>query len=182
MDNGKHAKLTRWRPRKWEAMYEQIVILSTLGKSNVDLAAHFGYTPQHICNILASPEASLTRRRVLEVLRDSAHQGIDESMRDLEEQSIARLKTLMYDDELYNKSPFAVVDRGLQILKGVGRFKTGDEKLNVGKAVFIDSESAKILREGITKADEAKRLNDGGTETGTGLGRDLVPVTQSSKD
>lgn len=153
------SKLTKWRPKKWEALYEQMVILSTLGKSNVEIGAHFGYTPQHVSNVLNSPEAALTRRRILEVLRETAHQGIDQSMKDLEEQSITRLKQVMYNDELFEKSPFAVVDRGLQVLKGVGRFKTAEGGTNIGRAVFIDVETAKVLREGIARADEAKRLN-----------------------
>jgi hypothetical protein len=66
----------------------------------------------------------------------------------------------MYDDELMTRSPFAVVDRGLQLLKGVGRLKTGDPNdTRPNRVLIMDTESAKILREGLGAANEARRLN-----------------------
>ena len=156
----RQGKLTKWRPRKWEAMHEQIVVLSCLGRSNKQIAEIFGYTPQHICNILGTPEASLVRRRVLDNLRDSVKSNLDQSLEDLADQSVIRLKEVMFDDDLFEKSPFAVVDRGLAVLRGVGRLKSGDDNsTKVGKAIIMSSEDAKKLIEGTAAADEAKRLN-----------------------
>src|SRR6266702_5236825 len=147
-------RMTKWRPKKWEAMHEQIVVLSCLGRSNKQIAELFGYTPQHICNILGTPEASLVRRRVLDNLRDSVKSNLDQSLEDLADQSVIRLKEVMFDDELFEKSPFAVVDRGLAVLRGVGRLKSGsDNSTNVNKAIILSAEDSKILREGAARAD-----------------------------
>lgn len=154
-------RLAKWQPKKWEAMHEQIVLLSTLGRSNVQIAQMFGYTPQHICNILNTPEASLIRRRVLENLRESVKSSMDQKMDDLADQSVHRLTELMYDDDLYSKSPFQVVDRGLAILRGVGKMKSGDAPGTgpIKNAIIMSSEDAKMLKEGAERAIEARKLN-----------------------
>ena len=152
--------LTKWRPRRWEAMHEEIVLLSCIGKSNAEIAAQFKYTPQHISNILNCPEAAITRRRALEVLRIGAHASITDRLKDLEDQAVKRLQEVMYDDELFTKSPFAVVDRGLQLLKGVGRLKgTEDGKAPANRILILDAESSKMLKEGLAASKEAHRLN-----------------------
>lgn len=156
----KPARFTKWQPRKWEAMHEQMVILSTLGRSNVSIAEMFGYTPQHVCNVLNTPQADLIRRRVLDNLRESATKQIDGSLEDLADQSLVRMKQIMYDDDLFEKSPFAVVDRGLSILRGVGKLRSEQSmNTNVKNAIFMSKEDASALLDGMKAADEAKRLN-----------------------
>lgn len=156
----KPARFTKWQPKKWEAMHEQMVILSTLGRSNVDIARMFGYTPQHIANVLTTPQADICRRRVLDNLRESAVKQIDGSLEDLADQSLVRLKQVMYDDDLFEKSPFAVVDRGISVLRGVGKLRAESSPgMNVKNALFMAKEDAAALLEGMKAADEAKRLN-----------------------
>lgn len=154
----------KWKPREWTAFHESIVIRSMLGKSNTEIATEIGYTPQHVSNILNSPEASMARRRVLEVLRTGVASSIDERLSDLADKAVVRLSQVMNDDELFEKSPFAVVDRGLSILRGVGRLKTQSDinaanQTNIKSAIFMSPGDAELLRLGIQKADEAQRLH-----------------------
>src|SRR5689334_12260583 len=100
-------KRERWQPKRWEAMHEQMVIMSALGRSNVEIARTFGYSAQQVCNILNSDEASIVRARVLDQLRKTAVKQLDGSLEDLATQSIIRMKEVMYDDDLFAKSPFA---------------------------------------------------------------------------
>jgi hypothetical protein len=156
----KPARFTKWQPKRWEAMHEQMVLMSTLGRSNVAIAEAFGYTPQHVCNVLNTPQADIIRRRVLNTLRESAVKQIDGSLEDLADQSIVRLKQVMYDDDLFSKSPFAVVDRGISVLRGIGKLRAENAPgVNVKNAIFMTPEDAKTLHDGMTRADEAKRLN-----------------------
>lgn len=154
------ARFTRWRPRKWELAYEQIVALSTLGKSNVEIAKLFGYTPQHISNILCTPEASLARRMMLEKLREGVAAKLPQRLDDLADKATQRLAEVLYNDDLASRSPFAVADRGLAVLKGLGKLK--DEK-EAGKGVnntfVLTAEFAKQLTDGLAATRRAHELN-----------------------
>lgn len=155
------AKLTRWHPKRWEVLYDQWVALSTLGKSNKDIADHFGYSPQQVSNILNTPEASLIRRRMLEALRKGAELTIPKRLEHLADKAVQRLAEVLENDQLMERSPFAVVDRGLALLRGVGKIKSegGGNVNNIGKALILSDEAARELTEGMSKANEARKLN-----------------------
>lgn len=160
------AKLARWRPRKWHAVYDQIVVLDTLGKPQKEIAELFGYTVQHISNIVSCPEARITRGRILEQLQKGAVEKLSSDLENLAVQAKKRLGQVLYDDDLFSRSPFAVVDRGLAVLSGVGKFKARDAaRMNVERAIILTSDDAKALRESIQKADEARALNPISVET-----------------
>lgn len=154
------AKLARWRPKRWEVVYDQIVALSTLGKPHKEIAQLFGYTEQHISNIVNCPEASITRGRLLEQLAKGAISKMDTDFETLAVQAKNRIAQVLYDDELFKDSPFQVVDRGIAVLRGVGRLRSDNEaKLRVDKAIILSGDDAKIIREAIVKSDEARRLH-----------------------
>lgn len=152
-------KRERWQPKKWEAMHEQMVIMSALGRSNVEIAKTFGYSAQQVCNILASDEATIVRARTLDTLRKTAVKQLDGALEDLATQSIIRMKEVMYDDDLFTKSPFAVVDRGLAILRGVGKLRADGASSAAPRTIVMSTEDAAAIAAGLKVADEAKRLN-----------------------
>ncbi len=156
------AKLAKWKPRKWDVVYDQIVMLDTLGTPQKQIAEMFGYTVQHISNIVQCPQAKLTRGKVLEQLSKSAIEKVSNDLELLAVQAKKRIAQVLYNDELFERSPFAVVDRGIAVLKGVGKLKTEDEAargIRINKAVIFTSDDAKAVREALSKADEAKLLH-----------------------
>jgi hypothetical protein len=159
--SGRAAKFTRWRPKKWHVMYDQIVALDTIGKSRDEIAKLFGYTPQHVSNIVNCPEAAITRGRLLEQLNARSVEKLSASLETLAVQAKKRLAQVLYDDDLFERSPFAVVDRGLTVLAGVGRLKTKAEasKMNVERAIIFTSDDAKAIQESLKKADIARKLH-----------------------
>ncbi len=152
------ARLTRWRPKEWTPVYEQIVVLSCgMNRSNKDLGEMFGFTPQHISNILSTPEASLVRRRVLETLREKVDGGLPQRLNDLADKATQRVAQVLYDDILFERSPFAVVDRSLTVLRGVGKLKTSEEaRSETNNVLILTGEAASEIKEGLKKAREAR--------------------------
>lgn len=156
--------LTRWVPRRWELRYDQIVILSTLGKSHDELALQFNYSKQQISNIVNAPQAEITRARIYAELQKRAEENIPMRLEKLADKSLERLSTILHDDDLFKQAPFGVVDRGLQVLKGIGRIKTETEQRSSDKNIqqnnfFLTPESVSQLTAAIKIADEARRLN-----------------------
>lgn len=156
------AKLQRWRPKEWTPVYEQIVILSCgMNKSNKELGDMFGFTPQHISNILCTPEASLVRRRVLETLREKVDGGLPRRLSDLADKATQRVAQVLYDDAIFERSPFAVVDRSLAVLRGVGKLRSAEEAKGdtTNNVLILAGETANELRDGLRKAREAQLKN-----------------------
>src|SRR5438067_52864 len=94
------AKLTKWKPRRWDVVYDQIVMLDTLGTPHKQIAEMFGYTTQHISNIVQCPQAKLTRGRVLEQLNKSAVEKLSNDLEVLAVQAKKRLAQVLYDDDI----------------------------------------------------------------------------------
>lgn len=151
------SKLTKWKPRKWDVVYDQIVVLDTLGKPQKEIAEMFGYTVQHVSNIVNCPQASLTRGKVLDHLSKNAIAKISDNLEALAVQAKKRVAQVLYDDDLYARSPFAVVDRGIAVLRGVNKLRSEGEasKVRVDRAIIFTADDAKAVREALTKADEA---------------------------
>lgn len=154
----------KWQPKRWEVMHEQIVALSVIGKSNTEIASHFHYTPQHISNILNTPEASIVRRRILENLRGKIDESIPAKLDIIANKAVERLYDLVHDDDIYERSPFAVVDRGLQVIKGLSHLKSNDGGVNINKMLVMAPEIANRLVDGLAKAREARALNPAPTD------------------
>jgi len=162
-DEYRPAKLDRWRPKEWTPVYEQIVVLSCgMNRSNVELGEMFGFTPQHVSNILNTPEASLVRRRVLETLREKVDGGIPKRLSDLADKATQRVAQIMYDDAVFERSPFAVVDRALRVLAGVGRLRNAEESKGDthNNILVLSGEAAQDIRDGLRKSREARELHE----------------------
>ena len=160
---GKRAKLNRWRPKRWQPEYEKMVALSCLGMSNVMIAERLGYTPVHVSNVLNLQEAEDLRTMILGKMREKALTDIPNTLTEIAEKSVARLRSIVENDDLFEKAPFAVVDRGIEIIKGLGHLKHGGNgsPINIDKAVFaLSQEHADALTAGLKKSNEVKQRNE----------------------
>jgi len=128
-----------------------------MNKSNTELGVMFGFTPQHISNILSTPQASLVRRRALETLREKVDGGLPKRLSDLADKATQRVAQIMYDDAVFERSPFAVVDRALRVLAGVGRLRNAEEARGdtTNNVLVLTGESANDIRDGLRKSREA---------------------------
>jgi len=150
----------KWRAKKWEPMFDEWVVRSCLGESNLSIAQRSKYTPQHVCAVLNQPQAKLLRRQLMESLRKNIELKTEERLSHLSDKALQRLTQVMDDDRLVESHPFAIADRSMAILKGLGHFKSSDgATINAKNAVFVSPEISALIGEGLRKAQEARLLN-----------------------
>lgn len=152
----------KWQPKKWRPEYERMVAMSCLGWSNKMIAERAGYTPEHVSNVLNLPQAEHLREQLLERMREQTLKSIPERLDEIAEHTLKRLHTVVTNDELFEKSPFAVVDRGMDVVKGLGHLKGGGNGapgINVSSAIIIQGEQAEGLFASLEKAREVRRIH-----------------------
>lgn len=165
----------KWRPKKWRPEYDRIVAYSVLGRSNLWIAESLKFTPEHVSTILNLPEGKALQEKLHAKLREKIEVNVPDVLSQVAQKAAERVKAMLDDDALFAKSPFAVVDRGLDILKGVGHLRgggngaTGQPALqagnvtNIGTMIVTPGQKSDIL-EGLQKIAEVKALH--GSSTG----------------
>lgn len=152
----------RWIPKRWDVHHEQMVLLSCAGVSNIAIAERFGYTPQAISMILNTPQAKTIKELVKVQSRKQLMETFTDRMEVLQERALSNIEKVINDDELLEKSPFSVVDRSMQLLKGVGKLiGEGATINNNSQTVNVIGEAAvNRLAEAIEKSNQVQRLHN----------------------
>lgn len=153
------ARMKRWAPKKWEVMHQEIVALSVMGMSNIEIAKRYNYSAQQICNILNCPQAVLERRKMLTALEKGIEEKLPQRLEQLADKAIQRMAEVMYNDELAGRSPFAMFDRGVTILKGLGKMDGGEGGNGANKGITMSEELGKRLIDGLFAAAKARELH-----------------------
>lgn len=162
----KKGRLGKWVPKKWKADYDRVVGYHVVGKENKEIAVMLGFTPEHVSTILNTPQAQELKKKMEASLREKMLTNIPETLDYVARKGAERLKQIVDNDDLFEKSPFAVVDRAMDVMKGLNHLKGGGNGsqgggINVERAIIVSGESAAGLVAGFGKADEARRLNAG---------------------
>lgn len=158
-------KFKKWIPKKWRPEYERVVAMSAAGMSNKQIAANVGFTPVHVSNILNLPQATDLMERIVAKMREKSMVDIPNTLQRIAEKTALRLESVINDDDLFEKSPFAVIDRGMDVLKGLNHLKgggngsPGNTTIVNGNAMIVSSDQADALSEGLRKRNEVKRLH-----------------------
>ena len=146
----------KWEPKEWRPIYEEIVIKSARGDSNKQLAHEYGCTPQHISNIITTPQARDIRNRLIENIRNT---GITQQERRMliADKALERIEEYFFDDEEQKKRKGAMADRAMKMLQGVGTLKAENQNTNV---TVIGDELGEKLIKALAKADQVKEKFD----------------------
>jgi len=156
----------KWVPKKWRPEYEVIVAMDSMGMSRDNIIKEFFrlsgtlYTPQHITNICNCPEALQIKQKRSEQLREGQTLTIQDRLEQLKHKALNRVERIIENDEIFDKSPFAVVDRAFKVLE-LGKPSTTNGGLinnNFNNTLVISEEAARILADGTNKANEVKAL------------------------
>lgn len=161
-DKRRKSKLKAWKPKNWKPDYDRVVAYSVMGKQNTEIAVILGYTPEHTSAILNSPQGLVLREKLQSALREKMLTNIPETLEYVARRGVERLKQLIDSDEVFEKHPFAVVDRAMEVMKGLNHLKGGGNgagAINVERAIIVSGQAGTNLMEGFTKADEARRIN-----------------------
>jgi hypothetical protein len=121
----KGPRLTKWVAKKWQPEYERMVAYSALGRSNKEIALMMKYTPEHVSNVLNLPQAKELKDKILAKMRERTLEDVPTLLKKVAQKTAERLDTLINDDELFAKSPLAIIDRGMEVMKGTGYLKGG---------------------------------------------------------
>lgn len=159
----------KWEPKKWRPEYDRIVAYSAMGKPNTWIAETLDFTPEHVSTILNTPEAVALMMKIQAKLRENIEVNIPDVLSELAGKAVSRLREVLMDDDLFEKSPFAVVDRGLDILKGLNHLKGGGNganpvgggnTTNIGTVILAPGQKSDIM-EGLERIAEVKRIHGG---------------------
>lgn len=157
----KRARLNKWKPKKWRPEYDRIVAYSVMGKANVWIATNLGFTPEHVSTILNLPQGIELAERLRLKLRDQIETNIPDTLAYIAKKTAERLKQVIDDDDIFAKNPFAVIDRGMDVLKGLHHLSpsngtNGDT--HIGTVIISNGQKSDIL-DGMEKVAEIKRLH-----------------------
>lgn len=154
----------RWSPVTWKPIYESIVALSAAGKSNIALGEMFDYTPQHICNILKTPEAGRIFTKISETMRVNTMQTLPKRLERLTLASVEIAEDILITrrEEFLAETPFKLLDRSLTVLRGVGKLNGDVPHTEINNTTFFVSNThQKQLNDGLDKLREVWKLHGG---------------------
>lgn len=163
-------KQNAWVPKKWRPEYDRVVAYSVVGKANTWIAEQLGFTPEHVSSILNTPQGLELASKLQAKLRENIELNIPETLGELAVLATKRLKSLLENDAIFEKSPFAVVDRGLDVLKGLKHLQGGGngapgQTTNIGTAVIVTPGQRSDILDGLQRIADIKKLHAG---TGNG--------------
>jgi hypothetical protein len=156
--------------------------MSVGGLSNTEIGDRLGYSKQHVSNVLNLEQAEVLRNQLIQRMRDAAMQDIPTRLHEIAVKTVDRIHRLVHSDEVFEKSPFAVIDRGMEVVKGLGHLKHGNTEHPVGgitvhgnAVIGMPDALGQRIADGLEKAHEARALNppkqltngDSKRETGT---------------
>lgn len=170
-------RIKAWKPKRWRPEYERMVAFSCLGYSNKMIGEKLGYTKEHVSTILNMDEAETIRIMVLEKMRASVADSIPDTLTRISQKTVKLLDQSFENEDLVKKSPFALIDRGLDVLKGLGHLKGGGNGSgttidNRGGMMIVTASQDSELAEALRKSDEVKKLH-------AGVGAEVI-VSQSA--
>jgi len=161
----KQARLTRWKPKKWQPEYDRMVFMSVAGFSNKQIGERLGYTKEHVSNVLNLAQAEQLREEIQKRMREEAYQDLPKRLNEIAAKTVERMHMLVHNDDIFERSPFQVIDRGMDILKGLGHLKHGNADheaggtvVNHGTIVVSDKLMERFVA-GLEKSEEARQLN-----------------------
>ena len=160
-DPNKPARITKWIPKQWTPIYEQIVSLDCMGMAQKEIAAKFNFTSVMISKICSTPQAKIFRRLVLEQLAEKNKIFQEERFARTQVRAMERISEVIEDDNLFLADPFAVVDRAFKLLEktkvlGGVEGKGGDINVTVNN---LSQTAILEIKDGLAKAREAKELH-----------------------
>lgn len=115
----------KWVPKKWKAVYEQMILLSFMGRTNRDIARLFNYSEMQVSNILTSPQAVVLKATLTEKVIGDAQENVGETLRTTAVTASKQLKKALTDEKLWAANPLGAIDRTLKVLAAVGEIDSG---------------------------------------------------------
>lgn len=139
------AQFQHYNPKRWHPEFNLIVIESIAGKSNEALSEEFGYTPQHISNILSTSHAAQIREGVRTNINKEFDGQLKNRIAAIGEKTLKHIEHFVDDERnLAEKSPFMFLDRVLKISQATATLDSDSKHVSNnltinGNAAFVMS-------------------------------------------
>ena len=146
-----------------------MVYLSVQGWGNKKIGDALGYTKEHVSSILNQPEADEIRDAFLAKMRQTELENVPETLSRIAEKTASRLLTLVNSDEVFEKSPFAVIAAGMDVVKGLGHLRGGGNgapvpmvtggSTSITNYIGMSDELMQKMLGGLDVANQAREIN-----------------------
>lgn len=137
-------KLSRWVPKRWDTIHEQMVALSIRGLSNAAIAQQLGYTPVQVSRVLNTPQAAELFAQYKASLRKSLLEASETKIDTLQAQAMDNIEKVLTDRELQSAAPFQMLRASMDFMKGVGKL-VGDVKVPSGGVTNNNTSTVNVL-------------------------------------
>lgn len=148
----------RWEPKKWHPVYEEVVLLSALGYSNIDIAKQKGFTTVHVSNILCTQQAKTLMEIIVLRLRNKGGETMEDRLERFAAKAMDRVEEVLNNDEYAAKNPGGIFDRAITMLKVTDKVKTEGSQ-TVNNNLIIPIEAIAELKKGMELSDKARKIN-----------------------
>lgn len=160
---GKGAKFTNYNPKRWHPEFDLIILESIAGKSNEEIGRKFGYTKEHISNILSTEETKQVKAKVRNVIDKEFEGGIKQRLASIGEKAIKHIESFIEDEtnQAIN-NPFQFIDRVVKIAQVTGtvndetKKSSGNMLINTGTIVLSGDKVNNLL----SAIDKSKEVDD----------------------
>lgn len=150
----------KWEPKKWHPVYEEIVLLDCLGYKGVVIAEMKGLTPQHVSNVLNTPQAKMIREITIKRMQQKRELTIEQRLEAVTDRAMSRIEEVVNNDELAAKNPLGLFDRAITVLKATNKIKEAPTGPVTNNMIVSDAAMDKLLK-AVEKSDQVKALHSG---------------------
>lgn len=159
---GKSSSFEHYKPRRWQPEFDLIVIESISGLDNETIGRKYGYTKQHVSNILSTAQAREIKDKVRTTVDKEFEGTLKQRLAKIGERAVEHVEKFIQDeDNLAERSPFMFIDRTLKIAQSVGTLmgdksnNNSGQQINVaGNAIIMNNEKADDLKNAIKNSME----------------------------
>ena len=161
-------KHDKWVPREWRPVYAQIVFADSLGLPNKDIGEKYGFTAQHVSNILNLPQAVKLREQLAGRIQERMLDGIPNRLENIADTAVKNIERVIANEELLNKAPMQMLRSSMEYLKLQGKLTGDSPRTTVNNTLVIGDAGSKQMLEGLMKSQRVDELH-GLTEVPTQL-------------
>lgn len=133
-------------------MYAQIVFADSVGLPNTEIASKYGFTVQHVSNILNLPQAVKLRAQLANRIQERMIEGIPGRLEAIADTAVKNIETVIGNQELLNKAPMQMLRSSMEYLKLQGKLTGDTPKTVTNNTLVIGDAGAKQMLEGLMKA------------------------------
>lgn len=100
------AQFKNYQPKRWEEWMEAVCMESACGRSNAEIAKRYGYTPQHISNILSCDQAKKIKSEIIQKIKET-QSDLSAKLGIIRDMALNRVVSFISNDSFASASPFA---------------------------------------------------------------------------